>query len=912
MDIITKISLYDDNKIQKYFDTEELKVLHDLKIHLDDIYYNTGGKSGLDDYQYDLLKDTLETRDPGYVVPIGAKIREGENRVKLPFWLGSMSKMKPDMISSITKWQTQNPSESYIIEDKLDGVSCLAIYNSGKIKLYTRGDGIVGADISPLAQYFKTLPKNLTDNIVVRGELIIPVDTFNKKYSKEFANPRNLVSGRIGAKTIKSGLSDIDFVAYEIVGTGTMESPSDQLAKLDKMGFTTVHREITNKFTVDTLMEMLVRFHNISPYEIDGIIIQPDIPYKRNTTGNPKYAFAFKMRLVGATVEATVEEVLWKPSKWGYYKPRIQVKPVKLSGVTITYATAFNAKFVKDNGIGPGAKVELIRSGDVIPYIIRIVLKAKGGAQMPKGDYEWNDTGVDIISTEETAEMCIARIEDFLKKIGVKYVGIKNVENMYNDGLNSVISIITAPQSRIANVPGYGEKGAERAYKNIQLALQNMDIPTVLGASGIFGRGMGTTKLEVLLDNIPDIFESYKKINKKKLYENIIKVPGFSDKSTEMIVNNIANADKFLNALRKIGTFTSKNAVVINKDKFKNMVAVFTGTRDKEVMQKVEEFGGKIGKSITNSTTILVYGGGKEDKDSNKMDKAKAKDIEILSTSEFIDKYLKEDSNTDISREDIKVVASIYTKSGSMGDFKWEIEQNVEPKTLYIFNDNVSSHKLATKGKGNAVIRPYNKYGKGKIIRSAGISTGYNTKGGFDSLNPEVKKIIDSEIDEIYELLDTGKYDTIKYSGTKDGSLGTNIFIVHDDVKRYIVENLHKYSIPIYSKYQCNGSCNKDGKIQPNGTEYDNFSFKDDIITNNLTIPEIKFKETEKYKVVPNEKGHLKGKTVYSSTTSHPNVSEDLYFNKDGSYTKIVNGILPEVYCKVHCKPIEKEVITRI
>ena len=636
--IIDKISSYTDEKLQKYFDKENINILHKLKLYLDDLYYNSGINSGLDDYQYDILKTTLESRDPNYVVPVGSKIREGENRVKLPFWLGSMNKLKPDMQPAIIKWLSQNPSTSYIVEDKLDGVSCLAIFKDNKIKLYTRGDGIVGADISSFAKYFQGLPKNLKSDIVVRGELIIDKEVFNKKYSKEYTTARNLVSGCVGAKTIREGLCDIHFVAYEIIGMDIMNSPSKQLLHLDKMGFDTVRKEIISDISVDNLMEILTRFHNTGEYEIDGIIIQSDKSYYRNTSGNPSYAFAFKMRLAGSTIITTVEEVLWKTSKWGYYKPRIKVNPVKLSGVTVTYVTAFNAKFIIDNDIGPGAKVELIRSGEVIPHIINVLSKSKDGPQMPDKKYKWNDTKIDIIAVDEEDDQCINQIEDFIKKLGIKYVGIKNIENMYNDGLDSILKIMTASQSRLEKVPGYGKKGAERAYTNIQNALKSMDISIVLGASGIFGRGMGATKISALLENIPDLFEKYKTMTEKELYNKINKVPGFSDKSVEQIINNIDRADIFIRELEKIGTFSK--SIVKDNNKLENLVVVFTGARDKDLMKKIEDMGGKIGKSITSSTNVLVYGGGKGDKDSSKMENAKTKGIEIMTNEEFKNKYM--------------------------------------------------------------------------------------------------------------------------------------------------------------------------------------------------------------------------------------------------------------------------------
>ena len=209
---IVSLSKKSNKQLENSINKEDLKILHNIKLYLDDIYYNTGENSLFSDYQYDMLKEILSKRDPNYVVPIGAKIRENENRVKLPYWLGSMDKYKPTDEKEINKWVEKFPSDEYIVEDKLDGVSCLLIIKNSKIKLYTRGDGIIGGDISYLSQYFKSIPKNLEEDIVVRGELIINKEIFDKKWSKEFANARNMVSGRIGGKIIREGINDINFV----------------------------------------------------------------------------------------------------------------------------------------------------------------------------------------------------------------------------------------------------------------------------------------------------------------------------------------------------------------------------------------------------------------------------------------------------------------------------------------------------------------------------------------------------------------------------------------------------------------------------------------------------------------------------------------------------------------------------
>ena len=636
--LVKKISKYSDNDLQKYFNTEKLDTLHKLKLYLDDIYYNTGQDSGLKDYQYDMLKETLDKRDPDYVVPVGARIREGENRVKLPYWLGSMDKFKPNSEQEIKRWLLDNKAPQYNIEYKLDGVSCLLISTGGKIKLYTRGDGIVGADISYLAQYFKTIPK-LSKDIAVRGELIMPVKTFTDKYSDEYANPRNMVAGRVNAKEIRPGLSDIDFIAYEIVGDGIMPAPTQQLDTMQKLGFKTVPNKVIDKdeLNVETLVATLAKFNKESIYEIDGIIVQSNIPYERNTEGNPTYAFAFKVQ--GQEIDTEVLGVTWNISKWGQLKPTVELKPIKLGGVIIKNTTGFNANFIEQNSIGPGAIVKMIRSGEVIPYILEVVSPAPDGPEMPDIPYRWNKTRIDIIAEEFGPVMCIKLITDFFKKLGIKHVAEKGIEKMYEDGLNSLFKILAAPQSRIAQVPGFGEKGAERTYTNIHSNLKDLSLPTVLGASGIFGFGMGRKRTENLFNEYPKILEEYSTISSKELYEKVLKIEGFSDITAKQVVDNIYWADMFIKIMQIFATFKSNTKI---SDALKGKKIVFSGFRDAKLEEIVVSMSGKMTTSISSNTNILVVAS-KGGVPTGKVKKAmEIGTIEILTKQEFIDKYINE------------------------------------------------------------------------------------------------------------------------------------------------------------------------------------------------------------------------------------------------------------------------------
>lgn len=635
---IQKLSVFSDEKLQKYFNSEPLSKLHPIKIYLDDIYYNTGESSGFTDWQYDMLKETLGERDPDYVVPIGTKIRVGENRVELPYWLGSMDKFKPDDSDFIQSWVDTNKSSEYIIEDKLDGVSCLMIMKKGKIKLYTRGDGVVGADISALAQYFGSIPKNTDITISVRGELIMKKSIFDKKYSKDTANPRNMVAGRLNGKTVRKGLKDIEFVVYEMVGDGIMDKQSEQLDYIENLGFTVVRHELVEDVNVENLTEILIRFKETSPYEIDGIIVQPDKPYTRNTYGNPEYGFAFKMRMSGNLVKTTVIEVDWNVSTWGQLKPRVKVKPVKLGGTTISWASGFNGKFIMNNKIGPGAIINITRSGDVIPLIVLPVIHPAREAQMPGEEYEykWNSTNVDIYTEKHGEIRCIKLISSFFKKLGIKHVSNATVSKMYEYGFDSLLKIIGASEEEFHNIDGFGKGLAKRTYKNIHENLTDISIPVVLGSSGVFGFGMGRKKVVTLFESMPDIMERYKTISSSQLLNEVTAVHGYSAKTAKKVVDNIEWADWFIKALANYATYKLPDE---KTDELEGKIYVMSGFRDSNLEASIVLRGGKVTKSVSKNTSgvILISKSGKM---TGKPLKAQALGIPIYEKQEFIDLFI--------------------------------------------------------------------------------------------------------------------------------------------------------------------------------------------------------------------------------------------------------------------------------
>lgn len=626
-----KINAMNMIDLKEYFDNEKLSLLHNLKLYLDDLYYNTG-ETTVEDIKYDLLKDVLKARDPKYVPKVGAKLREGDNRVKLPFWLGSADKITPNESDTLDKWKKNNRADQYVVSAKLDGVSCLLVNKNDVLNLYTRGDGEIGADISYLAKYFN-IPK-LKVEIAVRGELIIQKSVFEKKHKSVYKNPRNMVSGLLGGKTARAGLEDIHFIVYEIVGDN-MPEPSKQLKKLTKLGFEVVQHEIVPSLTMNELAEMYPRFREESKYELDGLIVQSNNPYDRNFSGNPDYMFAFKMMTEDAVYETTVKEIEWNTSKWGQLKPVVIVEPVEAAGVTMTRATAHNAKFVQDNNLGPGAIIKITRSKEVIPYIVDVVIQADE-PQMPNVEYIWDKTHVNISVKTYDDTMCVKLISGFFSKLGIKHVSEATVSKMFANGLDNLIKIVSANKKRLLEVPEFQQKSAERIYTNIHNGLQNVKLSSVLGASGVLGFGIGTRRMDALLLDIPDILTVYKKKSRKDMRDSIMKVEGFSYITADKIAKNLKYADLLIKKLSKYATFQQEVRV---SNSLQGQRIVMTGFRDKNMEESIAERGGKVIGSVSKNTTILVVAK-KEGKLTGKLQKASDLGIPIYEREEFVKKYI--------------------------------------------------------------------------------------------------------------------------------------------------------------------------------------------------------------------------------------------------------------------------------
>jgi len=630
------------------------KVLNQIIDDANDAYYNDD--PFLTDNEFDIIKEYIEKKFPkaSSNCKVGAPVRG--SKVVLPFEMASMDKIKPDS-GALDTWMSKYKGP-YVLSCKLDGVSGLYIHAKDKTedkteepptkyKLYTRGNGCVGQDISHLIPLLN-LP-DIPEGMAVRGEFVLSKRIFANKYSKEFANARNLVSGIINRKTADEKAKDLHFVTYEIIEPKL--NPSSQMKMLLDSGFRVVQNKSVKTLSNKFLSDLLVDWRSTYDYEIDGIIVSDDVIHPR-VPGNPEYAFAFKMILSDQLAEAKVVDVLWEASKDGYLKPRVRIEPIQLGGVKIEYATGFNGKFIEENNIGIGAIITMVRSGDVIPYIKSVTTPAEK-PKMPLVPYIWNKTHVDVLleKPEEDEGVQEKNITSFFTTLEVDGLGKGNVHKIYKSGNTKIAEIIKMSADDFEKIEGFKKKTADKLAEGIRDRIQQASLIDIMVASGKFGRGLGERKLKPIITTFPDILtDPHSQQTKEAKLKTIpgigpenaisfsknipdflafIKECGLESKltpSSESKEGSQKGSNKETNETKTAGPFTGKKVVM-------------TKVRDKDIISFLTSQGGFLEDTMKKDIFVLIVKS-KEDS-SNKTEYAKAKNIPIMTVEEFKEGYMK-------------------------------------------------------------------------------------------------------------------------------------------------------------------------------------------------------------------------------------------------------------------------------
>jgi len=586
------------------------------------------------DNEYDIVFDYMKHKYPENHITknIGAPIK-GKNKVKLPYEMASMDKIKPET-GAIKKYisKYQGP---YVCSCKLDGVSGMYVTDrNGNGKLYTRGDGKTGQDVSHLIEVLN-LPKH--ENYVVRGEFIIKKDVFDTKYKTKFANSRNLVSGIINRKSIDNKTADVDFVAYEVIDPPL--KPSEQMAKLEDLKHTVVKHILRENITNEALSEILMDWRTNYEYEIDGVIVTNDEIYPRKS-GNPDHSIAFKMVIGDQLAETRVLDVEWNVSKNGLLKPRIKIDPIQLRGVRIEYTSGFNGKFIHNNNIGIGAVLQIVRSGDVIPYVKKVVTPAQR-PRMPDVPHIWDKNHVELLveNAHESSAVKSKNVETFFSNIDG--IGPGNIKRIYEKGYDSISKILKMSVDDFLSIEGFKKKLAEKIHANIKDKIENADLLEIMDSSNKLGKGIARRKLKLMLDAFPNILQ-----DEATDQEKIDKLKTISGIGRENATEFVKHIPLFMEFLKECGLEGKLDRISVEEipkgDKDHRLYGkkvVMTKFRDKEISDRLKDIGAFEENSMKKDTYVLVV---KSLEDvSSKTEYAKKHEIPIVSIDVFKEEYLK-------------------------------------------------------------------------------------------------------------------------------------------------------------------------------------------------------------------------------------------------------------------------------
>ena len=588
----------------------------------------------ISDIVYDILIEELENRDnTNPALKIGFKGKA--DKVKLPYFMGSMNKIKTkDGINSwISKYASANDASDasdasdapmFVISDKLDGISVLYSNNN----LYTRGNGEYGRNINGLLSYLN-LP-SLDENVSVRGELIISKKNFDNNRGI-YTSARSMVNGLAALKENVELCNILDFVLFEVIEPKLV--PSKQFEYAKKIGFKIPNITITSyeniiswKADNDNYLTRLLNSHKSnSKYDIDGIILSHNKIYER-TIGNPKNSIAFKSNNYGKIT--TIKDIEWNVSKYGILIPRIKFEKIDLGSI-VEYCTGFSGKYIFNNSLGPGSKIRVILSGDVIPYIIEIITRTY--PKMPCLSYKWDINKLHCKLIHNDSELDKKRLLHFIKTINIDFLSVGIINKLYENGFKNINDILQLSNSDLLKLDGFKETLATKIITSIQVITSKpIYLGLLMSASLEFNSGFGIKRFKKILDTYPSIMDQ------KITLEQIIMIDGFHIKTAQQFIDNLDSFKLFLKDINLNYYVLDETSTLSKNPKINQKYFVITGFRDAKFIDYIESNGGIIQSDVSMKTNYVIVKDSSSN--SNKVKKANIIGIKIMTKDNFISK----------------------------------------------------------------------------------------------------------------------------------------------------------------------------------------------------------------------------------------------------------------------------------
>lgn len=576
----------------------------------------------LTDGEFDKLEDILKDEVPDWdeLHKTGVRTDDGRSEISLPQFLPSLEKAYPEQVPKFVK---RFDRDRFTGMEKLDGTSLFLRYVDGKPTLLaTRGDGSKGRDISfliPALVQMKRIPAEIGESepFDVRIEAVMTRKMFSRNWSKKVNpkygadNARQLVNGAFLRKKASTVLGDIDLIVLGVYGMTIAHG----LELAHALGFRTVasfHNVPSSKF--ETLLE---ERKATSPYEIDGLVFaDPLLSLNYENADKPKWIFAFKINNDEDAYEVRILDIEYARTRLNRWSAVCLINPTQMDGVVVERVTAHNAGWMKENGIGPGAVIKVLRSGGVIPKIVGVVKPAK--FKEPLGKYE--QRGRFLYALDIDTAQQIRALHFFMTTLGIELLAEKTLEKLYEVGFTDPRDYL-ALAGHIGNrsalylragqqftKAGLGEKQAANIFEELKRVLDSkISLKKLMVASGCFDAGMGERKLSQLEDAGISM-RALGNMNLVEMRETLLGVRGFQDKTVKVVVDGVKTFREWYKPIK--GTLQIDGALPVKKvskaGRLSGMKFTWTGYRSPDEQKTILAHGGEI-VPFSAKTSILFY-----------------------------------------------------------------------------------------------------------------------------------------------------------------------------------------------------------------------------------------------------------------------------------------------------------------
>lgn len=627
-------------------------------------------KPSVSDREYDRLMQELIELEAQYpelksstspTVRVGGAILEGFNKVQHEKPMLSLGNAfnEGDLRDFDARIRKVSPNISYVCELKIDGLAVTLHYRDGQfVKGATRGDGVVGEDISENLKTIQTIPLHIPykDPLEVRGEVYMSkatLDKLNKQRAEKgeelFANPRNAAAGslrqldsRIAAKR------ELAMFCYAVPSAEELgcQTHDESLQKIEELGFNVnPNREVCD--SIDGVLAYIEKWSTNRfdlPYEIDGIVIKVNQLNEQQKLGStvksPRWAIAYKFP--AEEVETILKDIIFTVGRTGMVTPNAVLEPVRVAGTRVSRATLHNEDYVKERDIRIKDRVIIRKAGEIIPEVVKPVIDARHGDEAPfEMIQDCPRCGSELIREAGEADYyclnidCPARIVESLchfvsrDAMNIDGLGVKVVEQLYDNQLiENVADIYKLQKEQLLPLERMGEKKVTNLLTAIENSKQN-SLERLLFGLGV--RHVGSKTAKVLAAH----FETIDALMQATFddFKGIAEIGDVIANSILHYFTQEANV-QLINELKALGLNMSYTGVKVSTaneaNEFYGKTVVLTGTlatlSRKEAGVKLEALGAKVSGSVSAKTDFLVAG----EKSGSKLKKAQELGVTVI------------------------------------------------------------------------------------------------------------------------------------------------------------------------------------------------------------------------------------------------------------------------------------------